>query len=315
MQKKSHRIQIHTAMTENQAGGSSTKGKKTYIGIIVFLFLIIVVLVWQLLVTRSKVDYIFIEKTEIEKKNYDLQIELDSIIEEYNIVKNEYDSVIHEKDSIILANAEEIQKLISSQADYRKIRKQLDQLRKITQSYVIQIDSLHRENAVLKDENVRIQKNFEKAKQETEVLSQDKEALKEQVELASTLKAYQAFAQGIRMKGEKEELTDKARRTEKIKVCFTISENLVAPPGPKTVYVRIAGPDNVILIKGSGDEYSFESKGQLLQYSVKKQITYRNKAEVICMYWDRTEEFKPGSYSISMFIDGYEIGQTGLELR
>lgn len=303
-------------MEDNQnPGKSSGNNKNIFIGIIVFLLLVIIVLVWQLFVTRAKVDYVFIEKTEVERKNYDLQIELDSIIDEYTIVKNEYDSVIVEKDSIILANAAEIQKLIASQADYRKIRKQLDHLRNITQSYVLQIDSLHQVNAVLKDENVRIQTNYDKVKQESQILAQDKEELKGKVEKASTLKAYQSFAQAIRMKGEKEELTDKARRADKIKICFTISENLIVPAGQKNVYARIAGPDNVILVKGTGNEYAFEYKGELIQYSVKKQINYRNKAENVCLYFDKTEDLASGTYNIALFIDNYEIGQTGLELK
>lgn len=300
-------------MSDTQTSGKNNK--KLYLGIIALLFIVIIVLVWQLVVTRNKVDYIFIEKTEIERQNYDLQIELDSIMDEYTTVKNEYDSVIEEKDSIILANAEEIQKLIASQSDYRKIRKQLDHLRRITQSYVLQIDSLHQVNAVLKDENYRIQKNFEKAEVEKQILSEDKAALTEKVELASTLKAYQSFAQAIRMKGEKEELTDKARRAEKIKICFTISENLIVPAGTKNVYARIAGPDNVILTKGAGDDYAFELNGQLVQYSIKKQINYRNKAETVCMYWEKTADMLPGTYTIALFIDNYEIGQTGLELK
>jgi len=303
-------------MDEIQNSNKSVKkNRNLYLGIIIFLFLVIIVLVWQLLVTRAKVDYIFVEKTEVEKKNFDMQVELDSIVKGYNAVKNQYDSVIVEKDSVIQANAQEIQKLIASQADYRKIKKQLDHLRNITQNYVLQIDSLYKANVVLKDENVRIQGNYEKAKEETKVLAKDKEELKTKVEMASTLKAYQSFAQAIRMKGEKEELTDKARRAQKIKVCFTISENLIVPAGPKYVYARIAGPDNIILVQGKGDEYSFDNKGSKLQYSIKKQINYRNKAETVCLYWDKTADFVPGTYNISLFADDYEIGSTVLELK
>jgi len=304
-------------MDENQISNNSGKksNKALYISIIIFLLLVIIVLVWQLMVTRSKVDYIFIEKTEVEKKNFDMKLELDSIVKGYTQVKNQYDSVIVEKDSIIQADAKEIQKLIDSQADYRKIRKQLDHLRNITQSYVLQIDSLYKANVVLKDENVRIQGNYEKAKEETKVLTKDKEELKTKVDIASTLKAYQAFAQAIRLKGEKEELTDKARRAQKIKICFTISENLIVTAGPKFVYARIAGPDNAILVQGKGDEYSFDNKGATLQYSIKKQINYRNKAETVCLYWDKSADFVPGTYNISLFIDNYEIGQTALELK
>ncbi|MDD3876141.1 MAG: hypothetical protein PHT69_05940 [Bacteroidales bacterium] len=302
-------------MTE-ELKDSKVKGNTIYKIVIILLTIAVALLAWQLWVTRAKVDYIFIEKTEMERKNYDLKLELDSIIEAYNTVKNEYDSVLTEKDSIILANAEEIQKLIDSQADYRRIRRQLDHLRRVTQSYVLQIDSLHQVNAVLKEENVRIQTNFENEARRTTELTQVTEELTEKVEMASLLKAYQISAEGIRMRGDnREEVTDRARRADKIKICFTISENPIISHGPKTVYVRIAGPDNVILTKGSGDEFAFECNGQLLQFSEKKTINYEGRAEIICIYWSKTAALEKGNYSVSLFIDNYEIGQTAVELR
>jgi len=299
-----------------QENVENRKNNKIMPIIIILMAVIIIVLTWLLFTTRAKVDYVFLEKTEIERKNFDLQLELDSILFDYNTVKNEYDSVIHEKDSIILANAEEIQKLISSQADYRRIKKQLDHLRRVTQSYVLQIDSLHQANAILKEENVRIQGNFEREAQKTQALSRDKEVLTEKVEMASSLKAYQATALGIRVRGgDKEEITDRARRTDRIKVCFTISENPIVKEGKKNLFARIAAPDNSILTVGDGDEYAFELNGDLVQYSIKKEINYKRKAETICLYWDKTTNFASGTYNISLFIDDYEIGQTSLELR
>ena len=56
-----------------------------------------------------------------------LQAELNSLMAEHNRIKEQYEDVsglLSEKDSIIMANAEEIKALINSQADYRKIKKQ-----------------------------------------------------------------------------------------------------------------------------------------------------------------------------------------------
>jgi len=297
------------------SGQKTSKKESLYLATIIVLLIVIAVLTWQLVVNKTTVKEVTAENLDVKIKNEGLLFELDSILVEYSIVKSEYDSVLVEKDSIIMANAEEIKKLLASQADYKKIRKQLDHLRNITQSYVLQIDSLHQVNAVLKDENVRVQANFEKAKEQSKILEKDKEQLTEKVEKASTLKAYQSTAQAIRIKSGKEEITDKARRTEKIKIIFTLSENLIVTPGPKNVYARIAGPDNIILTPGKGDEYAFENNGQMIQYSVKKQINYRNKAEHIQLYWDNTSDFAPGVYNISLFIDNYEIGQTVLEIK
>ena len=66
-----------------------------------------------------------------------LQAELNSLMAEHNRIKEQYEDVsglLSEKDSIIMANAEEIKALINSQADYRKIKKQLARLQILLKS-------------------------------------------------------------------------------------------------------------------------------------------------------------------------------------
>lgn len=301
---------------EKKVINTQNKPNRKFTYIIILLLVAIIILTWQLIVTRSKVDFVFLEKIEVEKRNFDLQLELDSIMFEYNTIQHEFDSIMYEKDSIITSNAEEIQKLIASQADHRRIRRQLDHLRRVTQSYVLQIDSLHQVNTALKEENIRITQDFEREAQRSTQLTQVTEQLTEKVEIASHLRAYQTVAHGIReRRGDREDITDRARRADRIKVCFTISENRIVPEGPKTVYARIAKPNNQILSKGTGDAYAFILNDELVQYSMKKNINYRGRAENICLYWDKIDDFESGTYNISLFVDDYEIGQTFLELR
>ncbi len=76
----------------------------------------------------------------------DLQAELDSILREYEAVKSEYGSLNEQltaKDSAILAQADEIQKLIASQGDYRRIKKKLELLQDQGKEYVNLLDSVY----------------------------------------------------------------------------------------------------------------------------------------------------------------------------
>ncbi|MFA5781409.1 MAG: hypothetical protein WC868_03975, partial [Bacteroidales bacterium] len=94
---------------------------KTYKIIIAVLGLVIAVLVWQLIVTRYKVHYFTIEKDKTQSINMGLQHQLDSLLVEHDKIKKEYGNLSNQltkKDSIILANADEIQKLIETQSDY-----------------------------------------------------------------------------------------------------------------------------------------------------------------------------------------------------
>ena len=300
--------------TENKSN------EKLYKIIVAILSVIIIVMVWQLISTKTKVNVFTIEKEKAKSQNQMLQHELDSLLTIHNKIKSENKNLttqLSEQDSIIMAKADEIQKLISTQADFYRVKRKLDYLRGITQGYVSQIDSLHRVNKVLKDENVKIKTKFEKEQVKTTELTKDKEQLSEKVNLASTLKAYNIKGVPIRLKsgGKKEDVTDKAKRADKIKVTFTLSENLIAASGSKTIYLRIARPDGKIMMAGQGTEYSFDYNGQKIQYSMKKEIDYQNKALDITLYWDKTESLTAGAYVASVFTDGYLIGESQFALK
>ncbi|NTW34375.1 MAG: hypothetical protein HGB12_17435 [Bacteroidetes bacterium] len=288
--------------------------------VIYVLSAIIAVLIWQLIVTKTTVNTFTIEKEKTQTKNVALQHELDSLLTEHDKIKKEYGNIsgkLSEKDSIILAKADEIQKLIATQADYYRIKRKLDYLRGITQGYVTQIDSLYRVNKVLKDENVEIKDKFKKEKVKTEELSKDKEVLSQKVYLGSVLKAYNIKGIPVRLKsgGKKEEVMEKAKKTDRIKVTFTLSENPLTAAGTKTVYVRIARPDEKILSVSDDLAHSFDFDGKSIQYSMKKDVDYQNKSEEMSLYWDKTEEFTPGSYVVSVFTDGYLIGESIFVLK
>jgi len=296
------------------------KNKQTVFFVIIALLLLgNGVLVWQLLKTKSEVKTIIVQKDQTQDKNAELQLELDSLLSEHERIKSEYDDVegqLTEKDSIILANAERIRNLISRQADYNKIKKDLKLLREMTQGYVTQLDSLYTENKVLKAENVRITNNYKSEVEKTTELTKEKEELVEKVTTASKLKAYRVSATPIHVRniGNKEKVTDKARKTDNIKVCFTLSENKLVEVGTKDVYVRIvAPPSNKILTKNQGNTFVYN--GETIQYTIKKQVSYQQKAQDLCMYWYQNDDFVEGNYSVEVFVDGYRIGTTGFSLR
>jgi len=297
--------------------------EKKYKRIIAILLFVITLLVVWLIFEKSKIHTIYLEKTAMVANNTELQSELDSLLNEHNKIKAEYGELSGQlavKDSLIMANAGEIQKLIASQGDYNKTKKKLALLRNIAQNYVSQLDSLYKANQALTDENVKIKKDISNEKQINTELSKDKQVLNEKVTKASTLKAYNIKASTVKLRssGTKEVLTDKAKRIGRVNICFTISENKIATSGMKTVYIRIARPDNVIVCEGKEDIYTFEYQGQKLQYSMKKEINYDNTAQDICLSWTKKDEkaaAMSGKYNVTLFVDGYEIGQSQFELK
>ncbi len=289
--------------------------------IIILILLILSVILGILYMSKnSRINQLIGEK---EKQRQAFRSELDSLLTEHHKVKEEYGSLtlqLAAKDSIIQANATEIKKLLDTEWEYYRVQKKLTQLRNISQGYLKQIDSLYTVNKELKEENVQIRASYEREKMVVRDLQKDKEALTEKVESAAMLRAYGIEATGISASGGRgrELATDRARRTDKIKVCFTLAENPVLQPGTKEIFLRIARPDNRILTKGLGDEYSFMYKGEVLQYTSKISANYQNASINLCTEWIHRNDKDPvqaGLYVVTIFAEDQEIGQTYFELK
>lgn len=297
---------------------TNRKGQsKTWI-LIVILIAALALLAWLYLSTRSRLGSLLEEK---EMQRTELQRELDSLITEHNNIKVEYAAFsdsLTAKDSIIQANALEIRILLDTQYEFYKVKKKLDRLRVISQGYLKQIDSLYTVNRELKEENEQIRSSYQKEQQKTSTLMKDKEVLTEKVNSAAVLKAYKITGMAVRGSGDKERETDKAKRAEKIKVCFTLGENPLLAAGAKNIYIRISRPDKLILSRGKGDDYSFSYKGEILQYTMRETVNYQNQAIDICTYWinrSTKENLPEGMYVVSVYADDFEIGQTSFELK
>ena len=193
-------------MTQKAPEQEIKKGKKYPVSrilkiVIAILILLLLLMVWKLFDTRSDIRTI---RTESENIKQSLQAELDSVVAEHEFIKTEYGALadsLTTKDSIILANAKEIQKLLDTQWEYYKVKKKLDLLRKITQGYVHQVDSLFRVNQELKEENIEIKRVYRSEQRKNTELTKEKELLEEKVDQASVLRAYNITAEGIRTRG------------------------------------------------------------------------------------------------------------------
>lgn len=295
--------------------------ERTYRIIIGILIVIILFLGWQWLANKSKVRTVVIQSEQVNFQKNEMKAELDSLLAIHDKIKGEYGNIsksLKAKDSLIQANANEIRDLLNYKYDYNKVRRKLELLRNITQNYVKQIDSLLTVNTSLRKENVEIKDYLSQEKEKNVVLSREKSNLYEQVTKAAVLKAYNVVAQGIHIRNQtKQEPTTKARKTDQVKVCFTLSENPVAELGKRMIYIRIARPDNVIITEGT-DVSTFVFNGERIQYTMKQEVEYDGKAQHICTNWnkhDRKSQAMAGKYNVTVFCDDYEIGQSSFDLK
>lgn len=290
--------------------------------LLVALVLAVVVAVVMSFKNASIKNELKVLETEKEMQRADFQAEVDSLMKVHNELKESYGELSEElaqKDSIIQADAVEIKRLLDSQWDYYYIKKKLAALQEISQRYVRQMDSLYTVNRELVAENERIREEFQEERRQNTNLARQKEELSNKMNQAATMKLYNYTAQAVRFKGNgKETPTDKADRAERIRVDFTVAANDLVQPGTKLFYVRIADPAKSIICKGLGDEYSFKSNDETLQFTEKVRVNYEGKETDVRAYYSKPadKEFMPGTY----FIDVYEqsgklVGQTAIDLR
>jgi predicted RNase H-related nuclease YkuK (DUF458 family) len=292
----------------------SNQSLKIIIGILILALLILII--WTF---RQKTQLTsLIKGKEMEKT--DLQKELDSVVAEHNRTKQAFGALsdtLKAKDSVIQANAVEIKNLLGAKWEYEKVRKKLEMLQKIAQGYVRQMDSLYTVNQELHAENEKIRQDFRNEQTKSQSLVKDKEALTERVNQAAFIKAYDVTATALKLKGGNiESPTDKASRTDRVNVCFTIGENPLVKPGKKIIYVCICRPDKIVVTKSKSDTFMFN--GQTLPYSILQEIDYEGKLMNLCVKWTKKENDKPamkGFYNVTVYSDDKQIGSGTFQLK
>ena len=229
----------------------------------------------------------------------------------------EYDSLKTQNDTINLkleAEQDKIRRLLHIQAaNYEKIRlykNELQTLRQVMRSYIVQIDSLNTKNQELTAENIKVRTKLNEAQKSNVELSKQREELSSKVNLASTLIAKNIEADPLNKNSKPK---DKIKKITKIRVCFTIRENAVAKPGNKDIYLRLVRPDDVVLT--SSADNLFEVNNQQLVYSAVRQLEYENKDIDMCIFWDKDQDLIPGTYKAILYAEGNEIGSTTFALK
>ena len=298
---------------------SSTRPKGWLYAILGVLALIIIALSCWLISLKGDLSTLENEK---EQQRADFQAEVDSLVRVHNELKANYgelSSQLAEKDSIILADAEEIKKLLDQQWDYNRIKKKVADLQAISQGYIRQLDSLYVVNEQLVAENERIREEVQEERKQNRNLQRQKEELTSKVNMAAVLRIYNLTADAVRFKGGSTETeTDKAGRTERVRVTFTIGQNDLVDAGTKVFYMRIADPSKNIICKGMGDEYAFMYQGEMLQYTEKIQVNYDNREKDVRAYYVKPsgKDMLPGYYFVDIYDDSDNlVGQTSFNLR
>ena len=289
--------------------------KKKIVLITVACLLLATIITLGLMLAQSKQqnsemqELFAIEKEELESEYSSFALQYDELK-----VRITNDSLQYKLEQEKLRTQQLLDELKQTKADnaaeITRLKKELKTVRAVLRSYVIQIDSLNAINEGLKKENKRVTEKYREATKTIDALSTAKEELSQIVTLASQLDAA-----GIKMsllkKNGKE--VSKLKRAKQIEIKFTITKNITAETGNKTVYARIIQPSQEVLTKSTSNTFTYEDRE--IGYSMRKHIEYTGEEQEVTMYWDVEEYLQPGTYRIYLFADGVMIGEANYEFE
>ncbi|MDO5035406.1 MAG: hypothetical protein Q4D93_00405 [Porphyromonas sp.] len=263
------------------------------------------------------------QREQISEMQQLAELEKQMLTEEYNELSLQYEGYKFEvsNDSLAYQLAseqakvqrlmEELQTVKSTNARrIAELRRELDTLRSILKSYVVQIDSLNAANEQLRAENQQVRQEISRVSSERSQLRREKERLTEQVELAAKLTVSGFRQRGLNSRGRE---TNRIRNMRQLEFTFQLDQNVTAEPGFKEIYMRIIKPDDTLLSQPAiSGTMPFE--GGQVPYSISRQVEYAGEAIPVTMYWDIEEFLVEGTYRVELFADGYLIGRQSFTL-
>ncbi|MDD5570553.1 MAG: hypothetical protein PHD97_05270 [Bacteroidales bacterium] len=273
-------------------------------------------LFYQIINYKHDIKVVALEKKSVTEEKQYMISKLEKLQEEYDILgeqNEELGNLFKREKEKITALLNEIKNLNGNVDVYKtKVR----DLEKRLEDYLTQIEELKTKNKNLTTENIKYKSAIDSTNQKYTVISKVNEDLVNRITAGSLIRAYDLVAEPLRIRGAGVEIpTKKSKKTSKIKICFLLSENLIATSGKKDLYVRIAEPDGNIIIEAEDNEHTFNYNNKKIYYSIKKQFEYNNKSLDMCVYFSSPKTYKVGTYSVDLFLDGNAIGSTEFKLE
>ncbi|MCD6366632.1 MAG: hypothetical protein J7L46_03730, partial [Bacteroidales bacterium] len=291
-------------------------GKRLLIALIILLFLGNLVLGWLYYQENQESHTVYVKLKDTSAEKEYIQKQLDDMSEGYDALKTKNDT-LNQKIEDQKARIQQIKEDLkhNKNVSYYQInqyKKELETMRRIMKSYIVQIDSLNTLNQNLITENTQVKSSYNNEKNKNQELSQQNEDLSEKVDVAKEIRVFNLKVLGLNKKGK---VNTKAKKIKKIQVCFVLGENKVVSSGTKVVYLRIARPDGSII---SSSEYDlFDYQGNKIVYTDRREVEYNNEDTDVCVYWVNKsgEELISGTYYADIFVGGKNIGTTTLQLK
>ncbi len=290
---------------------SKSKGLKVVLGIVVALLL-------------ATAFYTFRIYNDGKETAQQLRDEKALVLKDLNNMAEQYDIAISENqtaNSKLVEARERIKQLIDSLQVSENSVRSLWQYKKKYMALQDEMDALLAENDSLKVENQLLATSLDSTKVQLEertiftdsLLAQNTElaGIMEEAAVLSTVNL-KGFGVIVRSSG-KLIPTERARRADKIRVCYTVAKNSLVESGDKEFFVQVIDPNNNVI--GLNQQIQFEEK--ILNYSLVSKFNYENINLDVCEFISASESdtFEKGRYIINIFNEADLISTSQFTLK
>ena len=255
----------------------------------------------------SLVNELTIDKEELTAQMIELQNDYASLSSDYDTINSQLDSSREEVSQLI----ERIKKTeATNRSKMRQYDKELGTLRSIMKSYIVQIDSLNTLNKKLTADAAAARREAAESRKREEALNKTVENLSGQVAAGSVLKA-----RGIKIEpyNASDKVTDRSSRVVRLLTSLSLVENDLAPKGPVRVYIRVKGPDGILLTNST--QRTFEVNGEPMICSASREVDYQGKEVDMSIYLNDIPEYVKGIYTVEAYTEQTLLGSAELMLR
>jgi hypothetical protein len=247
---------------------------------------------------------------ESSKTKKDLTEQKQLVLNDLNAMAKQYDAAISENkvaNKSLTDAKERIQGLIDSLKISETNVKSLWRYKQKYVSLQKEMDFLLAENDSLKVSNSYLATSLDSTRVRleertmfTDSLLVQNTALAEVMENASVLSTVGLKGFGVIERTSGKLIpTERASRTDKIRVCFTVAPNKLVQAGDQELYVQVIDPKNNTL--GANEQVTFGEK--TLNYSIISKFNYENTSLNVCEFVASKgdNDFEKGRYTVNVF--------------
>jgi len=255
----------------------------------------------------SLVKDLRIEKDELTAQMIELQNDYATLSSDYDTINSQLDSSREEVSQLI----ERIKKTeATNRSKIRQYEKELGTLRSIMRNYIVQIDSLNTLNKKLTADAAAARREAAESKRVSQELIKTVSTLSGQVAAGSVLKA-----RGLRIEAynASDKITDRSSRVVRLLTTLSLVENDLAPKEPVRVYIRVKGPDGILLT--NSDQRTFNYNGEPMICSASREVDYQGKEVELSIYLNDITGYVKGIYTVEAYTEQSLLGTAELLLR